>query len=325
LSFRGDCIQHGFDPDGKSINIITADSLKLAGTAITASAAEINALADTGLSDTELGFLDGVTAGTATASKALVLGASKEIATITTLTSTTINGTNVDAGASGTAGTVDVFPTTASKGKVAITAADSAGDTTTTIVNASQAGARTYTIPDAGASASFLMTQGAQTVAGAQTFSAASTLTAGAAAAAVALRLGASATEGLEIKVIDEVVTTTNGVEDNLTETVPAGAVILYGQINLDTAVVGDASGDDLLAKVGLGTTADPDKYGKTAALTLDSKGDLIVDWAVLGSEETVAVRACKTDGTACTEKFTGSESVRVRLAYLVLNSLDNV
>ncbi len=93
--------------------------------------------------------------------------------------SQTINGTktipaivttNIDAGASGTAGTVDVFPTTTAKGKIAISAADSADDTTTTITNASQAGARTYTIPDAGASASFVMSEGAQTVNGAKTF-----------------------------------------------------------------------------------------------------------------------------------------------------------
>lgn len=56
----------------------------------------------TGLTAPELLFLDGVVAGTATASKALVLGASKEIATITsatitTLTSTTVNATTVAA------------------------------------------------------------------------------------------------------------------------------------------------------------------------------------------------------------------------------------
>jgi hypothetical protein len=84
---------------------------------------------------------------------------------------TSVTATNIDAGSSGVAGTVDIFPTTAAKGKIALTAADSAGDTTTTIVNASQAGARTYTIPDAGASASFVMTAGAQTIAGAKTFS----------------------------------------------------------------------------------------------------------------------------------------------------------
>lgn len=128
------------------------------------------------LSGAEAAVLDGVTAGTAAANKALVLNGSGGIttitsATITTLTSTTgnittVNSTNVDAGASGTAGSVDIFPTTASKGKLSITAADSAGDTTTTIVNASQSGARTYTIPDAGASASFIMSAGTQAFTG---------------------------------------------------------------------------------------------------------------------------------------------------------------
>lgn len=81
-----------------------------------------------------------------------------------------LNVTNYDAGASGVAGSVDVFPATAAKGKIAIVAADSAGDTVTTITNASQAAARTYTIPDAGANASLVMTEGAQTINGAKTF-----------------------------------------------------------------------------------------------------------------------------------------------------------
>lgn len=119
----------------------------------------------------EMDVLDAVTPGTATANKVLVMGASKEIATITsatitTLTAPTVNATDVDAGASGTAGTVDIFPATPSKGKLAITAANSAGDTTTTLVNASQAGARTYTIPDAGAAANFCLLVAAQTTAG---------------------------------------------------------------------------------------------------------------------------------------------------------------
>lgn len=45
------------------------------------------------LSGTELGFLDGITAGTAAASKAVVLGASKDIATITSATITTLTST----------------------------------------------------------------------------------------------------------------------------------------------------------------------------------------------------------------------------------------
>lgn len=82
---------------------------------------------------------------------------------------TTLFGKDVKAGASGTPGTVDVFPSTASKGKMEISAADNSGDTTTTITNASQSGARTYTVPDAGTSASFVMTEGTQTINGSKT------------------------------------------------------------------------------------------------------------------------------------------------------------
>lgn len=136
------------DLDLSSHNGSTA-GLKLGGTLVTATAAELNKGA-------------GVTAGTVTASKALVVDSNKDLAALRNLTVT-----NLDAGASATAGTVDIFPTTAAKGKVALTAADSAGDTTTTIVNASQAGARTYTIPDGGASANFVLDAGTTTMAAA--------------------------------------------------------------------------------------------------------------------------------------------------------------
>ena len=49
-------------------------------------------------------------------------------------------------------------------GGLEIRAANSAGNTITTITNASQAAARTYTVPDAGANASFVMTAGATSV-----------------------------------------------------------------------------------------------------------------------------------------------------------------
>lgn len=75
----------------------------------------------------------------------------------------------LNAGASGTQGNINIYPSTASKGHLNITAADNAGDTTTSIVNASQAGARTYTIPDAGTDASFILTAGNQTIAGNKT------------------------------------------------------------------------------------------------------------------------------------------------------------
>lgn len=118
-----------------------------------AASTEMNTLMDavSALSGTESGYIDGVTAGTAAASKAVVLGASKEIATITTATITTVNATNVDAGASGTAGTVDVFPATASKGKFALTCENQDGNTTVTLKPAAMGQATAISIPDPGA------------------------------------------------------------------------------------------------------------------------------------------------------------------------------
>jgi len=69
---------------------------------------------------------------------------------------------DVDIGSSGNVGSLDLFPATSARGKLAFVAANSAGDTTTTITNASQADAWTYTIPDAGASGYFVMSQAAQ-------------------------------------------------------------------------------------------------------------------------------------------------------------------
>jgi hypothetical protein len=74
----------------------------------------------------------------------------------------TVSGGDIDAGASGAAGTVDIFPTTASKGKTQITSSNNAGNTTTTINVAAQAGAVTYTVPDAAASGAFAILATAQ-------------------------------------------------------------------------------------------------------------------------------------------------------------------
>jgi hypothetical protein len=128
--------------------------------------ARISGVAVTTVSVAEIVTLDGVTAGTVAASKAVVVDSNKDASAFRTVVVT-----NLDAGASGTAGTVDIFPTTASKGKTQITATANAGDTTTTITNAAQTTTATMTIPDTNGSASFVMTAAAQTIAGAKTFS----------------------------------------------------------------------------------------------------------------------------------------------------------
>lgn len=93
-------------------------------------------------------------------------GANTFTSTLTATGTTQINTLKV--GASGTVGAFNVFPATSARGSIRILAANSAGDTVTTITNASQTGAATYTIPDAGTS-SFVMTEGAQTINGTKT------------------------------------------------------------------------------------------------------------------------------------------------------------
>jgi hypothetical protein len=116
-------------------------------TDVTASAAEVNTL-------------DITTPGTAQASKALVVDANKDIAGMRNL-----GATSVDAGASGTAGSVDVFPGTASKGKLSFTCDDQAGNTTVEVKAAAMAAARVITVPDPGAAGFFAMTTTAKTAA----------------------------------------------------------------------------------------------------------------------------------------------------------------
>ena len=106
----------------------------------------------TGASAAVAGSLLGITAGTVTASKAVVVSSSKDIGDFRNL-----DAVNIDAGASGTAGSVDVFPTTASKGKLSLACTDQTGNTTVT-VNANAMGqATTVNIPDPGASASYVV------------------------------------------------------------------------------------------------------------------------------------------------------------------------
>jgi hypothetical protein len=153
------------------------------------------------------------------------------------------------------------------------------------------------------------------------------TSTAGAATPAVALRFGDTATEGLEVKVYDETIQLTNAVKTDSTLAVPAGAVVLSAQANLQAIITGDGTGDNLLAAVGLGISGgDEDKYGNTTDLTANQKIDTIPDWAVNGGE-TISIFGLQADGnTAATEKFTGGagQNVRVRVVYLQTNSLDD-
>lgn len=64
------------------------------------------------------------------------------------LTGTAVNGGSLQAGLSGTAGSLISYPSTASKGSLRVTAVANSGDTITTLSNASMGQASVITIPD---------------------------------------------------------------------------------------------------------------------------------------------------------------------------------
>ena len=146
----------------------------------------------------------------------------------------------------------------------------------------------------------------------------AKTYRAGAAAAAIAQRFGATATEGLEYRVIDETVAL-DAVSVDLTENVPAGAVILSVQGNQETAGATGGTTDN----VGIGPTANPDLYSPVVGdVTLNGKIDTIPDWAVLSSAEDIQVNAVTSAGAIGDTAVGGTH--RVRIVYMALASLDD-
>jgi hypothetical protein len=64
---------------------------------------------------------------------------------------TAVNGGNIQAGLSGTAGYLASFPATAAKGSLKVSASANTGDTDVTITNAQHGQATVYSIPDCGA------------------------------------------------------------------------------------------------------------------------------------------------------------------------------
>lgn len=89
----------------------------------------------------------------------------------------TFGATLVQAGASATAGSMRVYPTTAASGYLKLDALDNAGNFVSTIRNSDIGQATVYSLPDAGAAtAQFVLNAGAQTIGGAKTLSGALTL-----------------------------------------------------------------------------------------------------------------------------------------------------
>lgn len=75
-----------------------------------------------------------------------------------------LSANSVNVGFNGGVGTLTLYPTSANQGLTTWTMSNNAGNTTTNINVATQAAARTYTLPDAGTNSSFVLADGDRTI-----------------------------------------------------------------------------------------------------------------------------------------------------------------
>lgn len=182
LTYRTDGGDKIVIASGGTIDVESGGIFAIAGTTVTATATEINALgtASSGTSGSTFTVDEGNATGTFILTN--TTGGTDNSVTLQTtqtttdrvltlpdatgtLATTSDTWTDVDLGASGTAGTLDIFPTTASKGKLAFACTDNSADHTVSITNEAFGQASTIKIPDpGGAAGQFVVTDEDQTV-----------------------------------------------------------------------------------------------------------------------------------------------------------------
>lgn len=139
---------------------------------------------ETEIVETEISLIDDVTAGTVEAGKAVVPSANLDIGTFRNFGCVVAS-----VGYPGVAGTLEVYPGTVSKGKLQLTVANQAGDTTVSLVVGAMGAARTINLPDPGKTAYLMMSTAQITTSEADVLDG---VTAGTAAASKAVVLDSS-------------------------------------------------------------------------------------------------------------------------------------
>lgn len=257
--------------------------------------------ATAGLNAAELGVLNSVTPGTVAASKAIVVDSNKDASALRNL-----GVVNLDAGASGTAGSVDIFPTTASKGKVSLTATANTNDDAITITNAAFGQASTITLPDPGAAAaSYVLTEGAQTVNGVKTFGSIQQLKATNAITAFATGGQASATA--LASTINSITTCATAGDSVKLPAAVAGKMIQVSNLGAAYANVFPQTGELI------------DALSANAAVSLPVGASLIFTCAVAGSWKSTGVvklDAKYTTGTTTTTFAAGQLTGAAQVVY---------
>ena len=263
------------------------------------------------ISGTELGYVDGITPGTVTASKAVVVDSNKDAGDFRNL-----DCVNLDAGASGTAGTVDVFPTTASKGKLTISATDNTGNTATTVTNAAMGQASTITIPDPGGSAgTFALLQTSNAFVGSNTFT--ESVTSGTARKFV----GSAFVDVAASDAVTAAASNNSFVAFAQKYTIPANTVKSGTRIRAQAVVrVTDASGTDTLTcEMRVGGTS----IVATTAVDPGAAGDHhVIQVEFVGRAAPGAAASCSASGQAFTN--TGGTIAWVSAALAAANYATN-
>jgi hypothetical protein len=144
------------------------------------------------------------------------------------------------------------------------------------------------------------------------------TFTGGSAGGAVAMRFGATATEGLTTMVVDKTVTL-GAVAGVAIFTIPSGAVLRSIQGNIQVAAVAGGT----TAIVGIGVDSDPNLYAQTANLNKNSKAETAMAPTLLASPVALEAFPCTSGGAIGDTQFSAG-TLRVRIVYDVLVSLDN-
>jgi len=128
-----------------------------------------------------------------------------------------------------------------------------------------------------------------------------------------------SSSEGFAIKSFDEILTTTGAQAFKpSTITIPAGAVILGAQMNVEVGIT--LAGGATNVGFGRNSATFFDEYGSVVA-ALNTKSNILIDYAALGSS--VNPRLSALDGAGA-ELGTWDGAIRVRVYYFELNTLDD-
>mgnify|MGYP001546924022 CR=1 FL=1 len=124
-------------------------------------------------------------------------------------------------------------------------------------------------------------------------------------------------TPGLAYGFIEETVTPDGSATYDLTTQLPVGAVVVSASLTLSATVVCTTA-----VKIGLGrkeSTADPDKYALTTALTAATYGGALATQVLAdaAAAETLQVVACATGGSADGTIDSGG-TITAKVTYIV-------